>query len=380
MITLHHNIDIDGLEDIHAKVRKGDRLSSDDAISLFQHPDLHAVGYLANIARERKNGNVAYCIRNRHLNYTNICRNHCRFCSFSRSSDAPNAYVLSQEEIRDKLRLRPSAEPYTEIHIVGGVNPDLPYSYYLDLLRTVRETCPQATIKAFTMVELAQIHEAKCRSLLPEGTPRFTVSSIPVESTLEDLRANGLEFLPGGGAEVFSDRLRRAVCPEKISADEWLRWARLCHQAGFRSNATMLYGHLETIEERVEHLLRLQALQDETNGFMGFVPLSFQARNTALADLPGPSAETDLRMISVARLVLDNFDHIKAYWPFLTPKAAQVALDYGADDLDGTVVEEHVGHEAGAPTPQGLTMEGLVHLIREAGRNPVERDSFYRPV
>jgi aminodeoxyfutalosine synthase len=354
----------DGLEDIHTKVRRGERLSADDGLSLFRHPDLHAVGYLANIVRERKNGNAAFYIRNRHLNYTNVCRIRCRFCSFSRSFDAPDAYILSPSEIRRKLQ-NPGGKPYVEVHIVGGVHPGLPYSYYLDVLRTVRETCPTATVKAFTVVEIAQICE---------------VSGKSVESTLADLRENGLDMLPGGGAEVFSERLRQDLYPAKIASDEWLGMARLCHRAGLRSNATMLYGHLETEEERVEHLLRLRELQDETGGFTAFVHLSFQSRNTDLSHLPGPSAETDLRVTGVSRLLLDNFDHIKAYWPFLTPKVAQAALDYGADDLDGTIVEEHVGHEAGAPSPQGLSPEDLRCLIREAGRDPVERDSFYRPV
>ena len=359
-----HAIIPDGLKDIHAKVRKGQRLSADDGLSLFQHPDLHAVGYLANIVRERKNGNAAFYIRNRHLNYTNVCRNHCRFCSFSRPIDAPDAYVLSPSQIREKL-LNPGERPYAEVHIVGGVHPGLPYSYYLDLLHTVKETCPSATIKAFTMVELAQICEVSGKSR---------------EETVEDLRKNGLDLLPGGGAEVFSERLHQETCPSKMTPDEWLSMARLCHKSGLRSNATMLYGYLETDEERVEHLLKLRTLQDETGGFVAFVPLSFQTRNTDLSHLPGPSAETAIRVVAVSRLLLDNFDHVKAYWPFLTPKVAQVALAYGADDLDGTVVEEHIGHKAGAASPQGLTPEDLVHLIREAGRDPVERDSFYRPV
>jgi aminodeoxyfutalosine synthase len=256
-------------------------------------------------------------------------------------------------------------EAVTEFHIVGGLHPDLPFEYYLDLVRALKKRFPRVHIKAFTMVEVHYLAK---------------ISGLSIHDTLVKLKEAGVESLPGGGAEIFNPRVRKIICDHKTSGQMWLNVARTAHQLGLRSNATMLYGHVETEEERVEHLLALRALQDETGGFVAFVPLAFHPENTALSHLPKTTGQIDLKNIAVSRLLLDNFDHIKAYWIMMTPKVAQVALRFGADDLDGTVVEEKIYHDAGATTAQVMGREELVRLIRAAGRQPVERDTLYRPV
>jgi len=352
------------LGSILGKISAGERLSFADGVFLFRCPDVNAVGYLANLVREERHGNIAYYVRNRHINYTNVCKNRCAFCCFWCGPDDPRASVLSPEDVARALD-RTASAGIREVHIVGGVNPDLPYGHYLDLLRVAREHAPGATVKAFTMVELDQI---------------CSISGKSIPDTLAELRAAGLDSVPGGGAEVLSDRLHRELYPRKLSPDGWLAMARRCHEAGLPSNATMLYGHLETIEERVGHFVRLRELQDETGGFQAFVPLAFHPGSSALAEVPPTSAVLDLRVIAVARLMLDNFPHIKAYWVMITPRLAQVALHYGADDLDGTIYDERITHDAGAVTPRGLDPEELVALIREAGRVPVERDGRYNMI
>jgi aminodeoxyfutalosine synthase len=351
-----------GLADLHAKVLAGERLTFDDGVRLFRSKELMAVGGMANVVRERKNGDAAYFVRNMHLNPTNVCIVDCKFCGFYRPYTSKGegwTWTLerSLQEVRNQLR-----DSITEVHVVGGHNPDLPYSFYLDLIHGIREMRPDMHVKAFTAAEYDFFSK------------RFKK---PLDVIFEDFKAAGLGSLPGGGAEVLVERVRQEIYPKKLSAERWLEVAGRAHRHGLRSNATMLYGHVETLEERIEHLCRLRALQDETGGFLCFIPLAFHPENTELRHLPGPTGFDDLMTIAVARLMLDNFDHIKAYWIMITPRIAQIALNMGADDIDGTVVEEKIVHMAGAKTPLGLTVDELCRLVREAGREPVQRDSVY---
>ncbi|HXE74454.1 MAG TPA: aminofutalosine synthase MqnE [Candidatus Xenobia bacterium] len=352
------------LEPIAAKVLAGERLSYDDGITLYRSSDLLAIGWLANRVREQKNGNVCYFNINRHINPTNVCVAHCRLCAFGRDPNAPGAYTYAVDEAVERAASGYD-ESVTEFHIVGGLHPTLPFEYYLDLLRGLKQRFPQVHLKAFTMVEVAYLAK---------------IAKLSTRDTLLKLKEAGLDSHPGGGAEIFHPRVRKVICDHKISGEMWLRIARTAHELGLHSNATMLYGHIETEEERVDHLLKLRALQDETRGFVCFIPLAFHPANTALSHLPPTTGMLDLKNIAVSRLLLDNFPHIKAYWIMLTPPIAQVALRFGADDIDGTVVEEKIYHDAGAQTPQSLRRSQLLRLIREAGREPVERDTLYRPV
>jgi aminodeoxyfutalosine synthase len=352
------------LKPIAERVLAGERLSFDDGIALYRSPDLLAVGWLANYVREKRHGNVCYFNVNRHINPTNVCVAHCRLCAFGRSPDAPGAYTFALEEIWDRAA-QGMREGATEFHIVGGLHPDLTFEHYLELIRGLKQRFPHVHLKAFTMVEVHYLAK---------------ISKLSIRDTLIALKAAGVDSLPGGGAEIFNPRVRKVICDHKTSGMMWLDIARAAHQAGLSSNATMLYGHIETEEERVEHLLQLRELQDETKGFVAFIPLAFHPENTALSHLPKTSGFLDLKSIAVARLLLDNFDHIKAYWIMLTPPIAQLALRFGANDLDGTVIEEKIYHDAGATTPQQLTRAELERLIRAAGREPVERDTLYRPV
>jgi aminodeoxyfutalosine synthase len=349
---------------IHGKVLARERLSPEDALALYRSGDILAVGWLANHVRERMHGNNTYFNVNRHINPTNVCVAACRLCAFGRKKDAPGAYTMALEEAWQTAASGYN-EAVTEFHIVGGLHPDLPFEYFLDLVRGLKERFPQVHIKAFTMVEVAYLAKR---------------AKLSTRETLEQLKAAGVDSLPGGGAEIFADRIRHIICDHKIDGGQWLETARLAHQLGLRSNATMLYGHIEGDEDRVDHLLKLRALQDETGGFQTFIPLAFHPANTPLEHLPTTTGLNDIRQIAVSRLVLDNFAHIKAYWQMLSPKVAQVALRFGADDLDGTVIEEKIYHDAGATTPQGMRRQELVRLIREAGREPIERDTLYRPV
>ena len=356
-----------GLEAIHAKVRDGRRLDFEDGMRLHQTPDLTAVGYLANLARERRSGRRTYYVRNLHINYTNICNKLCKFCSFYTAPNSTDgrAYVLTPEDAAARVA-QYHGEPIREIHMVAGINPKLPYQYYLDLLREVRAARPDAQIKAFTMIELAQIARAARR---------------PLMEVLPELKAAGLAACPGGGAEVFSDRVHEELFRAKLDNQGWFDVARAVHAAGIPSNATMLYGHIETVEEKVRHLLHMRDLQDETGGFMCFVPLAFDPSGTELAHLPVTTGYANLREIAVARLLLDNFPHVKAFWIMITPAVAQLALWYGADDIDGTVSHYEITHALGtASHRQALSHAELLDLIREAGRVPVERDALYNLV
>jgi len=352
------------LQPIAAKVLRGERLSFADGVALYRTPDILAVGWLANWVREKLHGDTAYFNVNRHINPTNVCVAACRLCAFGRKKDTTGAYTMALEEAWSSAASG-YTEAVTEFHIVGGLHPDLPFSYFLDLVRGLKERFPQVHIKAFTMVEVAYLAKR---------------AKLSIRETLQQMKAAGVDSMPGGGAEIFADRVRHIICDHKIDGGEWLETAREAHLLGLRSNATMLYGHVENDEDRVDHMLRLRTLQDETGGFQTFIPLAFHPANTALEHLPVTTGLEDIRQIAVGRLLLDNFAHIKTYWQMVTPKIAQIALRFGADDIDGTVVEEKIYHDAGAETPQGLRRQDFIRLITEAGRVPFERDTLYRAV
>ncbi len=352
------------LADLYDKVMEGRRLSFEDGVRLWQSDDLTAIGALANIVRENKNGNRTYYVRNQHINYTNICNKGCKFCSFYAQKNGPAPYTMSTDDVRVKLE-RTRHIPLTEIHMVAGIHPKLPYSYYLDLLRTVKATRPDAHIKAFTMVELLQIQK---------------LADKPMEEVLLELKANGLDSLPGGGAEILTDRVHDTLFPKKETATEWLHTAMTAHRVGLPTNATMLYGHIETIEERVIHLIKLREAQDETGGFLTFIPLAFSSKGTKLEHIPSTTGALDLKAIAIGRLMLDNFPHIKGFWMMITPPVAQTAQWYGADDIDGTIVEYEITHEISQDNSQQLSQRKLVEMILEAGREPVERDPLYNVI
>ena len=352
------------LETIAAKVMGGERLGFNDGLLLYGSPDVLAVGWLANRVRERMHGDVTYFNVNRHINPTNVCVAACRLCAFGRKKGDAAGYTMALEEAWETAATG-YTESVTEFHIVGGLHPDLPLEYFLDLVSGLKQRFPKVHIKAFTMVEVAFLARR---------------AKLSIEETLKKMRVAGVDSMPGGGAEIFSARVRSIICDHKIDGEEWLETASIAHRLGFKTNATMLYGHIENDEDRVDHLLKLRALQDETGGFQTFIPLAFHPENTALDHLPVTTGLTDIRQVAVSRLLLDNFPHIKAYWQMLTAKIAQIALRFGADDLDGTVVEEKIYHDAGATTPQGMTRKELCRLITEAGRIPVERDTLYKAV
>lgn len=358
---MKNRIEKAGLAEIHDKVIAAKRLSIADGLKLYRCPDILAIGYLANIVRNRFNGDNAYFIYNQHINYSNICTNLCKFCAFGQKQDDELAYEMSVDEVKEKVRDRLD-EPIVEIHMVGGIHPDLPFEYYIEILKGIKEIRPQVHIQAFTCVEIAHLSSLCGKS---------------IEDTLALLCEAGLGSLPGGGAEVFSPRIREKTCAEKLPGEDWLRVAKTAHNFGLRSNATMLYGHIETLEERLEHLAALRSTQDETGGFLAFIPLAFHPKNTGMDSISSTTGIDDLKNIAVARLFLDNFPHIKAYWVMIGPKLAQLALSFGADDMDGTVKEEVITHMAGAETDQAIGSNTLINLIREAGRTPVERGTLY---
>lgn len=353
-----------GLEDVHGKVLAGERLSADDGRRLYQHDNLPAIGYLANLVRERMHGDRAYFVRNQHLNYTNICNKSCLFCSFYALPKDPEGYVLSPDDIRARMATYADI-PISEIHMVGGVNPKLPYAYYLDIVRAIKEVRPGVSLKAFTMIELEQIRR---------------IAKKPMDETLLDLKEAGVDALPGGGAEVFSERVHEELFQAKSDSDKWLETARIAHEVGLPSNATMLYGHVEQTEEKVYHLMKLRELQDETQGLLAFIPLSWHPERTAIDHLPGPTGQTDLREIAVARLMLDNVPHIKSFWIMNTPAVTQVGLWYGADDMDGSVLEYEITRNPVTDRVQALTHTQMLDMISESGRQPIERDALYNVV
>jgi len=352
------------LEPIRAKVAAGERLSAEDGLLLYRTPDLLGVGWIANTVRERLHGDTTYFNINRHINPTDVCVANCKLCAFGKRTRDGKAYTLSLEEIWHKAG-EGYSEAVTEFHIVGGLHPELTLDWYCEMLRGLKARFPRVHLKAFTMVEIGYFMQR---------------SKLGARAVLERLREAGLDSMPGGGAEIFHERVRRIICDHKLTGEEWINTARIAHQMGLHSNCTMLYGHIETEEDRVDHLLKLRALQDETQGFQTFIPLSFHPDNTALEHIPKTTGFNDVREIAVSRLMLDNIAHIKAYWVMMTPQIAQIAQRFGADDLDGTLVEERIYHDAGATTSQNLRRNDLMRLIREAGREPLERDTLYRPV
>jgi aminodeoxyfutalosine synthase len=361
----HRALERDGLGPIRDKVLAAVRLSDDEAVRLLEARDLAAVGALANHVREQRHGDLTFYNRNVHLNPTNVCVATCKFCSFARPDDrhASEGYTMSLDEAVQKV-LSKKPLGITEVHIVSGLHPDLPFDYYVELLRRIRAGWPELSIKAFTAIELHFFAE------------KFGMT---YEQVLRSLMEAGLDTIPGGGAEIFAPRVRRKICDDKATAEQWLEIHRTAHRLGLKTNATMLYGHIERLDERVDHMRRLREVQDETGGFQVFIPLAFHPEHNMIGKaFPKPTGYDALRTLAVARLYLDNFDHVKAYWVSLGERLAQASLAFGVDDVDGTVLEERIYHMAGATTPQALSERTLHDLIRAAGRVPAERDSLYR--
>ncbi len=351
------------LRPIAEKVMAQTRISEADALQLYRSSDLNALGLMASVVRERKNGNAATYILNRYINYSNICILSCQFCAFAARKRDAHAFERSIEDITGAVQ-DALGSGITEVHMVGGLHPTLPKEWYIDLLHSLRALDPNLHLKAFTAIEIRHLAQRIFRRPIPE--------------TLEILRAAGLGSLTGGGAEIFDAAVRDEICRGKESAEEWLEVHRAWHQMGERSTCTMLYGHIETLEQRVDHLRQLRELQDETGGFTGFVPFAFEPQTTILAHVKAATAVEQLRNLAVSRIYFDNVDHLTAYWVSMGLPLAQVALAYGVDDLHGTIMEEKIFHMAGAKTPQEQTVAALQHAIREAGREPVQRDSYYR--
>src|SRR5947209_13114581 len=349
---------------IREKVGAGQRLSFDDGVFLYEEADLFTLGELANVVRERKNGNNTYYNVNEHINPTNVCVYRCTFCAFRADLKSPKGYVMSDEQIVGRAA-EADRKGATELHIVGGLHHQLPYEWYLNVIKVIHAAFPHLHLKAYTAVEWDWFQRLTGR---------------PTKDLLAEFKAAGLGSLPGGGAEIFHPEIRPKICEYKADADDWLRVHREAHHLGLRSNATMLYGHIEEPRHRIDHLIRLRELQDQTGGFQTFIPLAFHPDNTKLSHIPKASGLVDLRTMALGRLMLDNFAHVKAYWVMLGLKTAQVALSFGADDLDGTVVHEKIYHDAGSDSPQEISVAEIRRLIREAGRVPVERDTLYNEV
>jgi aminodeoxyfutalosine synthase len=352
------------LAEIRDKVEAGERLSFDDGVFLYEHADLFTLGELANLVRERKNGHFTYFNVNTHLNPTNVCVYRCTFCAFRADLKSPKGYVMTDEQILERAA-EAERRGATEMHIVGGLHHQLPYDWYLSVIRIIHQAHPRLHLKAYTAVEWDWFERLTGR---------------PTRALLAEFQEAGLGSLPGGGAEIFHPEVRDKICEHKADADGWLRIHREAHELGLRSNATMLYGHIEEARHRIDHLCRLRELQDQTGGFQTFIPLAFHPDNTRLSHISKASGLMDLNTMAISRLMLDNFPHIKAYWIMLGIKTAQLALSFGADDLDGTVVHEKIYHDAGSDSPQELSVAEICRLIQEAGRVPVERDTLYREV
>ncbi|RJQ32919.1 MAG: aminofutalosine synthase MqnE [Actinobacteria bacterium] len=349
------------IAELGEKVVSGGRLTKKEALKLYKSNDILTLGYYGRELKKQKTGDKVFFITNRHINHTNICLNRCKFCAFSRDENEPDAYVMSIEEVVEK-GLESAKDNISELHIVGGCHPTLPYSYYLDMIRELHKALPSVHIQAFTAVEIDYFAQ---------------ISNKSIHEVLAEFKDVGLGSLPGGGAEIFSERTRALAWEKKVGAARWLEIMEAAHNLGINSNATMLYGHIETLEERIDHMMRLRDLQDKTGGFKAFIPLAFHPMNTELDQLSGTTGYEDIKTLAVARLVLDNFDHIKAFWIMIGPKLAQVSLQFGVDDIDGTVVEEKITHSAGAETEEYIEKNKLIHLIKDAGYTPVERDTLY---
>lgn len=352
------------IADVAEKVAAGARLSESDGLRLLDCPDLELVGWLADGVRRRKNGEQVTFIHNLYINYSNVCILSCQFCAFARKRNEPGAWEHTVEEMSERARAA-VREGITEIHIVGGLHPKFPFSYYTEMLRALRRVDAGLFLKCFTAVEIYHL---------------AWKAKLSLSETLMALREAGLNGLTGGGAEIFAPEVREKICRGKETAEEWLACHREAHRLGLPTTCTMLYGHVETHAQRIDHLRRLRELQDETRGFVGFVPLSFHPDHTELAHIPKPTGQEDLRTLAVSRLFLDNFDHITGYWIGLGLKLAQVSLSYGVDDLHGTLQEEHIFHMAGSHAPVATQQADLRRMILEAGRVPVQRDSLYRPI
>src|SRR6516162_3107285 len=352
------------LRDLYEKVAAGDRISEADALRLFESKDLNAVGAIADLARQKKVGNRASYIINRYINYSNYCILSCQFCSFARKKRDADGFQFTTEEIVQKAR-EALQLGITELHIVGGLHPSLPFSYYTDMLKALPALDPRLQLKCFTAIEILHL------AWLGKRT---------VEQTLKELKEAGLDSLTGGGAEIFRKEVRSAIAKGKESAEEYLDVHRTWHRMGQRSTCTMLFGHVESLTDRVDHLRQLRELQDETRGFTGFIPLPYQPENNDIPVKHAPTGYDTLRTLAASRIYLDNFDHITAYWVGMGLKLAQVALSFGADDLHGTILEEHIFHMAGATSPQLQTEADMLKAIREAGLTPVQRNTFYEPI
>ncbi|GAB4545042.1 MAG: aminofutalosine synthase MqnE [Thermodesulfovibrionia bacterium] len=354
------------LKGIEKKVFSGKRITPEEAIFLFESDDIFTLARLASHISHKKNGDNVYFIQNHHINPTNICVNRCKFCAFSRSKGDKGAYELSINEIIKKLKTQGLRfkTPFREVHIVGGLHPEWSFDLYLKMIMDIKRSFPDIHIKAFTPVEIDYFSR---------------ISGLSIKKVLMMLKDAGLDMMPGGGAEIFNKGVRNRLCPEKISGERWLKIMETAHRLGIKSNATMLYGHIEKYEHRVDHMLKLRELQDRTGGFQAFIPLTFHQRNTEIEGGCSTSGIDDLKTIAISRIFLDNFQHIKAYWIALGEKVAQLALNFGADDLDGTIIEERIAHSAGAVSGYGITRDELINIIIKAGKTPVERDSFYNP-
>jgi aminodeoxyfutalosine synthase len=360
------------LADVCRRVIDGQRLHAEDGLLLMRTADLPTVGRLASLVRRRRNGRITWYIVNHHINYTNVCENRCRFCAFHRVPGAEGAYTMTVDDVVAEARAL-DVSGATELHLVGGLHPDLPLDYYIEMLSRLHAMWPQVHLQAFTAVEIAHLADT---------------SGQAVRDVLTVLRDAGLGSLPGGGAEIFAPRVRQALCPRKISAERWLDVMATAHDLGIPSNATMLYGHIERPEEIIDHMLRLRQLQDRTGGFMTFIPLAFHPHHTELAAssaqplrrTSGTTAYDDLRALAVGRLMLDNVPHVKAFWIMLGLELAQLSQHFGVDDIDGTVVRERITHAAGAATPQSLTVDEIRAMILDAGYEPQERNTVYRRV
>lgn len=351
------------LEPILEKVMAGSRLSFEDGVALYRSHDLLTIGQLANHVREQRHGDAAYFVWNTHINHTNVCAATCDFCAFAAKKDEGRAYTMALDEVFKNVAGLP--QTVREVHIVGGLHPDLPFSYFTDMLRGIKQVRPDIHLKAFTAVEVFFFHK---------------LYRMSVEQVLAELKQAGLDSMPGGGAEIFAKETRSKIIKGKADGPQWLGVMREAHRQGIPSNATMLYGHVESVEDRVDHLIQLRNLQDETGGFVTYIPLAFQPWEAPAMNLPETTGFDDLKAIAVGRLMLDNFPHIKSYWIMIGPRLAQVGLSFGADDLDGTVTEEKIAHDAGAQTAQSLSVHELCRLIREAGRRPLERDTVFNVV
>ncbi|EIW19890.1 MULTISPECIES: aminofutalosine synthase MqnE [Pelosinus] len=357
---------MNSIEIASRKIDKGERLNFTEALALYQHNDILKLAELARMVKERKSGQYVYYNVNRHINLTNICVSGCPLCAFGCKAEEQRAYVMQKSEVIEIVSQTMRETPdLSEIHMVSALHPDKPFSYYLDIVAAVKRAAPQVHLKAFTPVEI--VHFAN-------------ISQLGITAVLEQLKAAGLDSLPGGGAEILDDSVRKIICPNKATTAEWIDVITAAHSLGLPTNATMLYGHVETIEQRIQHLITLRDIQDRTGKFQAFIAFPFHPANTGFTNLQRVSSWEDLKMISLARLVLDNFDHIKAFWMMLTLPIAQLALTFGADDLDGTVVEEKIIHAAGATTKKGITKKEIISFVEETGYLAVERDTFYRPL